>query len=275
MRHLVMAGRAGLDTDPRTVAELGPGDSMGIGLSALISGADHYYALDAKPHVVAALNRSVCEELIGFFERRMPIPDALEFPLTAPRLDSYEFPSDILTEARLARTLAPRRLDLIRRAVAGQSVTNREITIAYMAPWDDDAVIRPGEVDMVLSQAVLEHVEHVPETYKALRRWISPRGFMSHSIDFKSHGVAREWNGHWTIPAALWRVVRGNRPYLLNRLPLSRHVAAIKDARFAVVRSFVREMDPLPRVELAPDFTYLTDTDLSASGVFVQATPVG
>jgi len=45
LRHLVMAKRNGLNPYPRIVAELGPGDSLGIGLAALISGCDKYFAL--------------------------------------------------------------------------------------------------------------------------------------------------------------------------------------------------------------------------------------
>src|SRR5689334_3926898 len=39
LRHLSMAARLGLNTDPKDVAELGPGHSIGVGLAALLSGA--------------------------------------------------------------------------------------------------------------------------------------------------------------------------------------------------------------------------------------------
>ena len=44
--HLVMAHRSGLSTQPEVVAELGPGDSLGIGMAALLTGAEVYYAFD-------------------------------------------------------------------------------------------------------------------------------------------------------------------------------------------------------------------------------------
>jgi len=46
LRHLVMAKSNGLNFHPKVVAELGPGDSLGIGLAALISGSDKYFAFD-------------------------------------------------------------------------------------------------------------------------------------------------------------------------------------------------------------------------------------
>lgn len=38
LRHLVMAHVRGLNTDPHTLAELGPGDSLGTGLCAVLTG---------------------------------------------------------------------------------------------------------------------------------------------------------------------------------------------------------------------------------------------
>src|SRR5689334_17334685 len=39
LRHLSLAAANGLDTDPKSVAELGPGDSIGIGIAAVLTGA--------------------------------------------------------------------------------------------------------------------------------------------------------------------------------------------------------------------------------------------
>jgi hypothetical protein len=47
LRHLCMLHRHGLPTQFETVVELGPGDSLGVGLAALLTGAERYIALDA------------------------------------------------------------------------------------------------------------------------------------------------------------------------------------------------------------------------------------
>src|SRR5262245_49632118 len=56
MRHLIAAQSGGLDPNPATVAELGPGDSLGVGITALLTGAKRYFALDVVPHASAAHN---------------------------------------------------------------------------------------------------------------------------------------------------------------------------------------------------------------------------
>ena len=53
-------------------------------------------------------------------------------------------------------------------------------------------MVKSGSVDMILSQAVMEHVEHLEQTYEAMRHWLKPGGLASHAIDFKSHGTAEQ-----------------------------------------------------------------------------------
>lgn len=272
LRHLVKAGEANLPTAPASVAELGPGDSFGIGLAAMLSGVDRYYALDARPHAEVTRNLAVLDALHELFARRAPIPDETEFPFVRPSLSNYAFPAQLLTEERLARALAPERVAAIRHELRGQP-QSAGVAITYAAPWSAAGVIRPQAVDLIVSQAVLEHVEDVLGTYRALHQWLRPAGFMSHAIDFKSHGLTRDWNGHWTVGAAAWKLLRGRRPYLINRLSHSAHVRALRQAGFRVVAETVTEGPPLARAALAPEFAGLPDDDLCIDGTFVLAVP--
>jgi hypothetical protein len=60
---------------------------------------------------------------------------------------------------------------------------------------------------MVFSQAVFEHVVDLRGTYEALRRWLKPGGVMSHQIDFKAHGTAKRWDGHWAYSDFIWKLL--------------------------------------------------------------------
>jgi hypothetical protein len=273
LRHLVMARESGLDDDPRVVAELGPGDSLGIGLAALLAGADHYVGLDIVPYASASRNLAVLEELIGLFAARAPIPDSNEFPAVKPYLPSYAFPHAILGADRLARCLAPARVEAIRRALANVNAVQGEITIVYRVPWYDASVLKKDSVDMVFSQAVLEHVDELESTYAALAAWLKPGGVASHEIGFVSHGLTPEWNGHWTIPDPVWKLIRGRRPYLLNREPASTHVRLIRHSGLTLVHEErVRVHSDIPRSRLARRFRTMSDDDLGTKAVLLQAT---
>jgi hypothetical protein len=57
------------------VAELGPGESLGVGLCALLSGADHYVGLDVIAHSYPERNQLVLNDLIKLFQSRASNPD--------------------------------------------------------------------------------------------------------------------------------------------------------------------------------------------------------
>src|SRR5262245_66258769 len=44
LRHVGLMHAHGLDTDPRTLVELGPGESIGVECAALLTGAERYVA---------------------------------------------------------------------------------------------------------------------------------------------------------------------------------------------------------------------------------------
>lgn len=273
LRHAVLAARAGFSPCVGKLAELGPGESLGIGLAAVLSGVERYVALDAKKHSAAHANLAVFEELASLYFRHAPIPDDEEFPDVYPKLSSYAFPQRIFNEAMLQDALEPRRVEALRESLRMLDRGGGEHSgpIRYLAPWDPALVSTIEPVDMVISQAVMEHVEDVPGTYAMLYRWLRPGGFMSHTVDFTCHGLTRTWGGHWTLGDAVWRVVKGSRPYLINRLPHSAHIRHIEAAGFRVLAD-VRTVRPAAdRSALAPRFAGISDDDLTIAGSLIQA----
>ena len=268
LRHLVRAHESGLRTSFQSVAELGPGDSIGMGLAAILSGADRYIALDIKAHADPETNSKILDEVLALFQARAPIPDDAEFPMMQPKLARYDFPRDLLDERRLASSLATARVDEIRSAIAGRRAS---IDISYVAPWYDPAVVQEDSVEFLFSQAVLEHVDDLDAAYSAMERSLKPGGIMSHSIDFSSHNVTRAWNGHWTLSDQAWRLVRGGRPYLINRQPLSRHLNLLREHGFEVVKVESRRGAVAKSFRPARRFRSLSDEDVSTKGAFVQA----
>jgi hypothetical protein len=269
MRHLVKAEAAGIPTMHSHVAELGPGDSLGVGLAALLCGASRYVALDAKSHADSAHNLAIFEDLVELFRRREPIPGTEEFPLVQPNLQSYGFPARILSEDRLSSVLSESRIEGIRAAILGRP--GSDVSVEYRAPWTDPSVVVSGSIDFLFSQAVLEHVDDLERTYKAMRAWMKPNGFVSHSIDFTSHNITRSWNGHWTLNDPAWRIVRGTRPYFINREPLSRHLALLSKNGFAVMHVEKQQNSAAEPLQLARRFRAMHHDDVSTRGVFVQA----
>ena len=135
----------------------------------------------------------------------------------------------------------------------GVPAESGEPMISYLAPWSCPEIIKHESADMVLSQAVLEHVEELSALHRAIHGWLKPGGFVSHTIDLTSHGTARNWNGHWACSDRMWKLIKGRRPYFLNRKTCSEHLDEIRNAGFDIVRE-VRTTDSAvtARATLAP-----------------------
>ena len=269
LRHLVMAARHGLATDPRVVVELGPGDSLGIGLMALLTGAEHYYALDAVRHASTETNLIIFDELAKLLTARVPIPSGGEFAEVLPVLGDYSFPTQILSETRLTQTLTPDRLSRLRHALAGDLTTG---PIRYIAPMGRMHEIPADSVDLILSQAVMEHVDQLEETYAECFRCLKPGGYMSHQIDLRCHDTASEWNGHWKYSKLTWRLMRGSRPWFINRQPCSTHIDLVKQCGFGL-RAQITQLGNhgISRKQLANGFRELSESDLLTAGVLILA----
>src|SRR5690349_3534046 len=69
LRHLWLIHRAGLPTKFAAVVELGPGVSIGIGLAALLCGAERYTGLDVENLIDRDRNLAIFDELVELYRR--------------------------------------------------------------------------------------------------------------------------------------------------------------------------------------------------------------
>jgi hypothetical protein len=277
LRHLAIITRAVPTFAPQVVVELGPGDSLGLGCAALLSGAEQYIALDVVAHANPENDLKVLGELVELFEHHAPIPDGRVFPNMQPQLQSYRFPTRLFTDDGQRRLrLEPERLQSIREAlVERQDVLYDNMPIGYAAPWGPRTLDRQS-VDLVITQAVLQDMGHEPAkselagAFKAMSRWLRKGGVMSHQINFAFPG-GTEWNHHWRYSDAAWRLVRGNRPFFENRVPLSTYLTLCEENDFEVVSVRRVEEEGLPREKAAPRFRDLPEDDFRTSSAHIVA----
>jgi hypothetical protein len=270
MKHLTLLHAHGLPSVPQTIAELGPGETIGVGLCALLSGSSNYIGVDAVPHCDTERNEAVLNDLVRMFRERAPNADK-GWPSFNSYLDERLFPSHILGESALEQALRPTRIDAIRRAVTNPSSDNA-ITAEYKTPWVDPGVVEANSVDLIISHSVLEHVVDLPLTYNAMYQWLKHGAYMSHQIDFESHGLTKSWNGFRACSEHMWRLAFGRRPFMINCEPPSVHLRLMRDAGFKLVhhQRLFRD-DGIRRDELAPRWAHISDDDLNTASLYVIA----
>jgi len=268
LRHFTLIRDAGFAEPLGSIVELGPGDSIGLGLAALLSGSHRYIALDVVEHANRETNLAIFDELVDLFQRREPIPSDGEFAGVYPALPDYSFPFRYFSEG----SLHPDRLTRIRSAI--ENPHQSEI-IRYVCPWYEASLLEPASVDLIVSQATLQEVEDLPRAYDIMTRWLKPGGIMSHQIDFSFLGVDTYfWNQHWGYPELLWKIIRGKRPYYFNRVPFSQYIELTKRYGHAIRQVLpVQGRRPgLPPSRVARRFRSLSGTDFATSSAYILST---
>ncbi len=272
LAHINQAHRVGLDPFPRVVAELGPGTSFGVGIAALLCGAEVYYAIDELPHARPEANLEALDQLVDLLRSKK---DPLDETGTRKTLET--FPSHILTDDILERNLNESRIRMIREAIIrslqdGSNQQDGPIRIFYMCPFRGRQLLPPQSVDMIMSTVVMQVVMDLPEAYSCMAWWLKPGAWMSHFVDFSNYGMTTTWNGHWACSDLLWRLMQGARPYLHNRAPHSLHIRLMEQNGFEIVTDIkTYDYTGIDRKDLTPQFAGLTDDDLRTTRSLIQA----
>ena len=264
LRHLILAGSVGLPTDPRSVAEVGPGDSLGTGITALLTGATTYVAVDLVEYANGE-SVAMVDAIGDLLAAGDPVSCAGYLG------EDKVHPEDIIGRERIEAAFSHDRLSTVRAAASTPGTAQDGVLLTYSA-GSGKTLELSGTVDMVFSQAVLEHVDDLEQIYASIASALAPGGFASHAIDFKSHSFARDWNGHWTFSDREWALVRGRRRYAINRQPLATHLRLIEASGLEVVNVLrtTSESNIAPS-EVVPRFQPLSDEDLHTSSAVIQA----
>jgi len=249
------------------VAELGPGDSLGIGICSLYTGAKKYYAFDVIKHSNIKHNKYINEEVGKLFEQKTDIPSGSISKNVKPVISNYKFPSSLLP---FDAGYYNERRGYIDKALDNQ--TDSPVHISYVVPWMKSNNLDVPQIDLVFSQAVMEHVIDIDFTYKQMYDWLKPGGIISHQIDFKAHEISKKWNEHWFISESLWKVLMHGRKYAINRLPLSAHIKAIEKAGFIIknVVPFNQKNEFEGKKPLVPGVAF-DEQDFCTSSALIQA----
>jgi SAM-dependent methyltransferase len=271
LRHLVQLKEAGLiqnTNDIKSLAEIGPGDSLGIGMAAMYTGVEHYYAFDVIKHANGEMNKTINSELLTFFLNKKDIPSGTyQFRNTNPVLKDYAFPLSIINSDK---SDFENRYHFIEKNI--QNLESESSNIKYVVPWMGEKQTQVKEIDLIISQAVMEHVDDLEFAYVEMFRWLKKGGIMSHQIDFKAHEMTKEWDGHFYIKSGLWNILAHGRKYPMNRLPFSSHINAIQKAGFTI-RNIVPVLDKnnfLSKHPRVPGVNFQSN-DFITSSALVQA----
>lgn len=269
LKHISLLHRAGMRELPQRVIEIGPGQSLAVGLTALLCGAERYLAVDVVRRDVWPRAFAEIDTLATLLRERAPCATN-GWPSIHDCLDENRFPRAALCDDLLSTSLSHERISAIKEAVR-----NREgvpyLRYEIAEPPASAAVAHAG-ADLLLSQAVMQHANDPRAIYEYAMHVLRPGGFVSHEIPLTAHAVTREWNGHWSVPPRVWRLTTGRRRYFLNRLPCSAHLGLMREIGFEIVAAHRRQRaDGIRPEQLAEPWKELELEDMQCDRLFVVA----
>jgi len=226
----------------KTVLELGPGDTLATALFFIAHGAKRVVCCDRFKLVVnSEKNTAIARQVLSMLpeQQRLRLETVLNF--------------DSCGHARW-----------------------NPAHIQYLHSKNDEIALEDISIDIIVSNAVLEHVQNPAELFAAMNRVLKPGGIMVHAADLKSHELYHKTDLDFlAIPELLWkwmtfyrgapnRLRKSNYERLLNRhdfkLDYFKITSSIANEK---IKSF-KKMHP----KQASQFT---DDDLSCGGFIFAA----
>ena len=128
--------------------------------------------------------------------------------------------------------------------------------------------------DLIISRAVLEHVDHLSATFADMRRTLRPGAVAVHQVDLKSHGLHRHNPLDFlTWPADLWSRMYRHKG-VLNRWRVDRYRRYVEENELKTLMFQPTELADVKHIEevrpyLAAQFQAVSDEDLSLLGFWL------
>jgi len=223
----------------KRLLEYGPGDIPGVALLMIAHGAEQVTCVDRFPLVSASpKNIAVLQCLL----------DGLDGTMRARAESCFRDsgnPSSGLAEQRIRYLVRPSGLSGLKQ-----------------------------EIDLIISRAVLEHVDNLSATFADMHSALKPNGIAVHQVDLKSHGLHRRNPLDFlTWPPRLWSWMYGHKG-VPNRWRVDRYrqVLAETGMKALLLQPTLladrRDMEEV-RPHLALPFRDIADEDLAWLGFWL------
>jgi len=223
----------------KVVLEYGPGDIPGVALLLVAHGARKVYCVDRFPLVsIASKNLGVIHQLagtLGATERRR-FDQCFKNP---------QAPEEGFNPERIEYLVRPNGLSGLQ-----------------------------GEVDIVLSRAVLEHVNDLDATFDDMVMAMKPEAVAVHQVDLRSHGLhVSNPLDFLSPPNWLWQLMHSHKGvpnrWRADRYAAIMHRLGIKPTVFQSTEKYSATVVAAQRAKLAAPFRHLDDERLSWQGLWL------
>ena len=107
--------------------------------------------------------------------------------------------------------------------------------LQYIPHWDESKFTKKESIDLIISNAVMEHIIDIEFVYKIMFDWLKPGGWCSHVIDYGAHELSENWYQHLYVNKRFWNFLMHGRMYPINRYPHSFHIKVLKKLGYEII----------------------------------------
>ena len=253
----------------KSVLELGPGDSLGVGIVAVLSGVKSYCAVDVLSYDVISKSILVLNQLKGIIESGQTIEENEKIK---PHFDSTaEWVNKFLINLRqnedLKLLFSKIELDL-----NNLFDTNYKCNYIKYLPLDKYLTSSDGRFDLIFSQSVLEYIGELVPAFQKMHVQLNSNGWISHEVDLSCMRTSDRWDGHWSYPNWLWKIMKGKRPFFINRFTCDFYSKELEKSIWRNVKFLsYKKAIQTPKNELAKDYKILEDETLQTASIYFIA----
>jgi hypothetical protein len=212
-----------IDYNFERFGELGNGRSLGIAFCALLTGTKQYVSLEIEGTYTIKENLKLLDNIVLLFRKKANIINKykqLNIKITDNSIKKRILNTLVVNETRVSE---------IKKEIINNFKDSKLIQI--IKPWEQSS---PLGLDIVFSRAVMEHVNEPHLVYQSLTKHLKKDAIMFHDIEFHSHNITKNPNGHYKIPNLIWKLICGKREYYLNKWTLKEHLQSIRDNQFQI-----------------------------------------
>lgn len=179
-----------LNIKDKVVLEIGPGNSLAIGLLFLACGAKKVFLVDRFKHLFYD------DYDISFHRKVLERIKEKDFPFFSAASEAVIF-------------------------TKGGSIDFDKDKIEYRLGNAANLPMKNNSIDIVFSNAVFEYVHDIKKAISEIGRVTKPSGLGIHEIDLRDHFFQSQPLRLLQYPDWLWNLMAWNRPGYTNRLRLS------------------------------------------------------
>lgn len=221
------------DVKGKTVLEIGPGNSLAIALLFLASGAKKVFLVDRYKHLF-------WDEADSEFHMQL-----------MKRIEHFPFASEAFQSINIDTSKGVIEFD-------HERIQYQIGDVSYL-PLENETI------DIVFSNAVLEHVHEISKAIGELSRVTKSGGYGIHEIDLRDHfHIHANPLRLLGYPDGLWNAMTYYRPGYTNRLRLSDYTHIFEESGFLTIKVIVtrRYEGDLSKIKMAKKFLDYTSDDI-------------